>query len=336
MAHCLPYLITHERDDPLPSSSDLGLGQTVRGEAPASDDLGLGKTVREFVAGQILFGRYKLKRFLGRGGMGVVWLAHDEQLERDVAIKFLPDMVAADPEAIADLKRETRRSLELTHPHIVRIHDLVQDGTCACISMEYVDGKTLSALKVEQPGLCFSVETVTPWVRQLLEALDYAHTRARVVHRDLKPANLMINGVGELKVADFGIAKSLSDSVSRMTLRVGTSGTLVYMSPQQAQGRTPVASDDIYSLGATLYDLLSASRRFIPATSSTSWRRLSPMRSRRGARSWAHGHGHPGPLGENHRGLFGEGTATPSRLRARSGEATGHPHRRRGGNRASW
>src|SRR5262249_32710993 len=89
-------------------------------------------TVREFLPGQKVFQRYSLVRVLGRGGMGIVWLARDEELERDVALKFLPEMIVHDPAILADLKRETRRSLELTHPHIVRIHDFVQDANSAC------------------------------------------------------------------------------------------------------------------------------------------------------------------------------------------------------------
>ena len=247
---------------------DLGAMPTEKRQAgrdgflPVSNDVGLGATVRGFVAGQQLFGRYLLRQILGRGGMGVVWLAHDEQLERDVALKFLPELITLDKEAIADLKRETRRSLELTHPNIVRIYDFVQDSSWAGISMEYVGGETLSAMKVEQPNGCFDVEMLRPWVKQLMDALEYAHERAKVVHRDLKPANLMINQAGELKVADFGIARSVSDSVSRVTMRQGTSGTLTYMSPQQARGGRTTVSDDIYSVGATLYDLIAGKPPF--------------------------------------------------------------------------
>src|SRR5436309_9379586 len=119
------------------------------------DELDLGQTVRGFAAGQKLFGRYTLQKVLGRGGMGVVWLARDEELERDVALKFLPELLLLDKAVINSLKRETRRSLELTHPHIVRIYDFVQDNQSACISMEYVDGETLSALRVEKPNEVF-------------------------------------------------------------------------------------------------------------------------------------------------------------------------------------
>jgi serine/threonine protein kinase len=221
------------------------------------EELDLGQTVRGFRIGQKVFRRYALVRILGRGGMGVVWLARDEELERDVALKFLPDLVVHDLAVLDELKRETRRSLQLTHHNIVRIHDFVQDAESACISMEYVDGPTLSALRVEQPSRVFEPAVLLPWIEQICSALEYAHGRAKIVHRDIKPANLMLNGKGELKVADFGIARNLSDSVSLLTRSQGTSGTLVYMSPQQLNGHRASHLDDIYSLGASIYDLLT-------------------------------------------------------------------------------
>ena len=105
---------------------------------------GLDVTFREFAGGQKLFSRYRLIKTLGRGGMGVVWLARDEELERDVALKFLPELVAFDEQAIKDLKRETKKSQELRHQHIVQVYDFVTDKHNACISMEYVDGSALA------------------------------------------------------------------------------------------------------------------------------------------------------------------------------------------------
>jgi formylglycine-generating enzyme required for sulfatase activity/serine/threonine protein kinase len=226
------------------------------------DDLDLGQTLRGFAAGQKVFGRYTLTRLLGRGGMGVVWLARDEKLEQEVALKFLPETLARDEEAIADLKRETRKALRLTHPRIVRIYDFVEDSRCAGIAMEFVDGRTLTSLKLEQPDGCFSVETLRPWMQQLCEALDYAHAEAKVAHRDLKPANLMVDGRGGLKIADFGISATLTDTATRASRQASSSGTPVYMSPQQMMGEKPAATDDIYSLGATLYELLTGKPPF--------------------------------------------------------------------------
>lgn len=227
------------------------------------DDYGSDSSIRGLVAGQKVLNRYTLKRVLGRGGMGVVWLVHDEQLDRDIAFKFLPDIVYHDKAAVESLKRETRRSLELTHPNIVRIYDFAQDDQCAGISMEYVAGDTLSNLRVCQPTHVFEVSDVEKWMRQLCLALHYAHREARVAHRDLKPANLMLNNRGVLKIADFGISRSISDNMTRVSSAVhGASGTLVYMSPQQALGEAASAQDDIYSLGATLFELLTSKPPF--------------------------------------------------------------------------
>jgi serine/threonine protein kinase len=225
---------------------------------PSGDtpDLNLLFPQRTAAAEQKLFGRYTLKRVLGRGGMGVVWMARDDELQRHVAMKFLPDMLIRDREAVNDLKRETRRSLDLTHHHIVRIYDFTQDDVCAAIIMEYVDGETLSAMKTHQLCGCFSVPTIAAWVGHFCQALDYAHRQARVVHRDLKPANLMVNSRGDLKVTDFGISRSMSDSMTRVSMS-NTAGTLAYMSPEQALGAPPAPCDDVYAFGATIYDLLT-------------------------------------------------------------------------------
>src|SRR5947207_1606876 len=132
-------------------------------------------TQREFVGGQKLFGRYTLIRILGRGGMGIVWLARDEELERDVALKFLPDLIIHDRAVLNELKRETRRSLELTHKNIVRIYDFVHDERSGCISMEYIDGETLSNLRATKEQKVFQPNQIAGWTSQLCDALDYAH-----------------------------------------------------------------------------------------------------------------------------------------------------------------
>jgi TolB-like protein len=194
--------------------------------------------------------------------MGIVWLARDEELERDVALKFLPDLIIQDAAVLSDLKRETRRCLELTHKHIVRIYDFVHDERSGCISMEYIDGDTLSSLRCDKERKVFETAELTDWMSQLCDALDYAHNYAHIVHRDLKPANLMVNQRGELKVSDFGIARSLSDSMSAITMVGGRSGTLSYMSPQQLGGERGTHLDDIYSLGATVYELLTSKPPF--------------------------------------------------------------------------
>lgn len=207
-----------------------------------------------------MFGRYVLERLLGKGGMGVVWKARDETLNEDVALKFLPDAVRWDPGAFADLKSETRRARQLTHPNIIRIHDFVEDAGGAAISMEWVDGRTLTEVRLERPHGWLEPEEISVWLPQLCAALDYAHTEAKVVHRDLKPSNVMLTRDGRIKVGDFGIARSLADSITRVSMM--SAGTLVYMSPQQAMGEEPAPADDIYSLGATLYELLAGKPPF--------------------------------------------------------------------------
>jgi hypothetical protein len=239
-------------------------------------DLDLGQTLRGFAPGEHLFGRYTLKSILGRGGMGIVWRACDEHLERDVALKFLPELIVLDHAALDELKRETKRNLELTHHNIVRIYDFAHEDQTACISMEYVDGATLSALRVERETKIFKVAELAPLVAQFCHALEYAHARAKIVHRDLKPANLMVNANGQLKITDFGIARSLCDSVSMLSMKA-TSGTLLYMSPQQLDGERPSSLDDIYAFGATLYELLTSKPPFFSGAIETQVREKNPV-----------------------------------------------------------
>ncbi|MCP5525425.1 MAG: SUMF1/EgtB/PvdO family nonheme iron enzyme [Verrucomicrobiales bacterium] len=202
-------------------------------------------------------GRFTLIKELGRGGMGVVWLARDTSLGEQVALKFLPPEVCHDPVALNDLRRETVKSHRLTHPNIIRIHDFHQqpDGV-AFISMEYVDGMTLSGWRLQQQKQVFPWPQLAPLVQQLCAALQYAHGEG-VIHRDLKPANVMVDTRGRVKLADFGIAAVVSDSMSRVSARSSSGGTLAYMSPQQLRGQQPSVGDDIYALGASLYELLT-------------------------------------------------------------------------------
>jgi len=246
------------RADRLPEPDSRGGAEARR------DDLSREETVRGRKPGDRVFnGRYELKRILGRGGMGVVWLAQDRELEHEVALKFLPEVMAYNEAAILELKRETKKALLLTHPHIVRIHGWERDAENAAVSMEYVDGRTLAALKAERENGCLEVADIREWVRQLCEALNYAHTKAKVVHRDLKPQNLMVNGKGDLKITDFGISRSLEESVSKTTRGgAGFSGTLSYMSPQQLESKPSEPSDDVYALGASIYELLTGKPPF--------------------------------------------------------------------------
>jgi len=209
--------------------------------------------------GQRVFGRYVLERVIGRGGMGEVWCASDETLHEKIALKFLPAAVARNASAVDELKVETLRARRLTHSNIVRIHQFEQDETMVAVSMELVEGTTLDELRLKQPGKVFSIENLGPLVQQIGNALDYAHCEAEVVHRDLKPANILVAPNGTAKIVDFGIARSLSESQNKLTTVTGggIKGTVYYMSPQQLSGGKPSAADDVYSLGAMIYELLT-------------------------------------------------------------------------------
>ena len=213
---------------PVPSSGGLSAGQTVA------------------------VGRFLLKKQLGHGGMGVVWLAHDLRLTEPVALKFLPPQITHDLAALEDMRRETLRSRKLSHPNIVRIHDFIQpENEPPFISMEYVDGPDLHFLRESRPLKVLTWKFLAPLMRQLLSALDYAHSE-KVVHRDLKPANLMLDSSGRLKLADFGLARVARDSGTNLSGMTMPGGTIDFMSPQQADGQTAQVADDIYALGATL------------------------------------------------------------------------------------
>ncbi|MEZ0389658.1 MAG: right-handed parallel beta-helix repeat-containing protein [Verrucomicrobium sp.] len=227
------------------------------------DDIDFGHTIRGHQKGDRVFERFILQRLLGRGGMGVVWLAKDERLGREVALKFAPEAVRYDDMAVDELKEETLKGLNLAHPGIVKIYDFLLDDDHAAISMEFIDGENLGSLRTRQPNKIFETRQLATWVSQFLEALDYAHRIAKVIHRDLKPANLMVDRESNLRVTDFGIARSISDAMNRATMAVGNStGTLAYMSPQQADGRKPHVSDDIYAFGSTLYELITGKPPF--------------------------------------------------------------------------
>ncbi len=214
------------------------------------------------VVSPLLFGRYRRLRELGRGGMGVVSLAQDEVLGVPVALKLLPEEISRDAEELESLRKEVIRGIALTHSGIVRVFSFERDALNTGIVMEYVDGQSLAELKHRQPDHCFDPDLIRPWLEQLCAVLDYAHQEARIAHRDLKPRNLMVTREGRLKVADFGIASSLAETMSGVSIRHDAAGTPPFMSPQQARGERPTSADDIYAVGATLYDLLTGKPPF--------------------------------------------------------------------------
>ena len=213
---------------------------------------------RLYIPGDMIGGgRYTLVQELGRGGGGVVWLAQDEHLQQAIAVKRLPPELANDPVALNDLVGEVQKARLLSHPNIIRIHDYVKlPDELPFVTMEFVDGLDLGSLRNQQKDGHFTWERIEGLIVQMCGALQYAHEQ-QIIHRDLKPANVMITREGSLKLADFGIAASVSEKGAQVNMEGDSSGTMVYMSPQQMRGVHPHPTDDIYALGATLYDLLT-------------------------------------------------------------------------------
>ncbi|MFJ2779914.1 serine/threonine-protein kinase [Kitasatospora sp. NPDC087315] len=218
-------------------------------------------------AGEVLDGRYRLDRELGRGGFGVVWAAHDTRLGRPVAVKVLSEENASDQEAVDRFILEARTVGSLSNPHIVTLHDYgrVQDGAWSThyLVMELVRGRPLSAvLKEGIPDPALSLR----WIRQVCKALDAAH-RSGVVHRDIKPENIMISEAGEAKVLDFGIARLLSQSVG-LTSTGNVIGTVPYLAPECWAGAPLDGRADLYALGIVLFQLCTGRRPFNAGTAA--------------------------------------------------------------------
>ncbi len=236
------------------------------------------------------FGRYEVIRPLGRGAMGVVYLAHDPQLERAVALKTVwwPDHRGVDEGARGELRarflREARAAAQFVHPNIVTVFDVGEEAEVTFIAMEYVAGRTLAALLAEEgppgsprlvhpagdtprrppQGACGSLEALVraQWAArlaaQVADALAYAHAKG-VVHRDIKPANLLVAADGTVKVADFGIARVAN---STLTLEATVLGTPAYMAPEQIAGQPVDARADLFALGVVLFEMVAGRRPF--------------------------------------------------------------------------
>ena len=211
---------------------------------------------QSFKAGDKLAGCYTLNEMLPSQGFFWLWLAHDVELNKDVLLQFLPDSVFADKRAIAELKDEAKRNRQLIHPRIVRVHDLVEDETWAAISMDSVGGDTYADLQQKRGGNAFDPSELTPAIAELCQTLEDAH-RIELFHRDLAPANLVATANG-LMVQNFGFSRIVLDSLARSGHKFEGSRDIAYISPQQLDGEQPTRADDIYSLGATLYHLLSS------------------------------------------------------------------------------
>uniref|UniRef100_UPI0022EA74F6 serine/threonine-protein kinase n=1 Tax=Falsiroseomonas oryzae TaxID=2766473 RepID=UPI0022EA74F6 len=204
-------------------------------------------------------GKYELRGTLGRGAMGVVYDGWDPIIARRVAIKTVKIPDPSDTEAIEELarfRREAQAAGRLTHPNIVAVYDYGEDGDIAYIVMEFVDGPTLKHLLDKQERM--ALPDIVRVMEDLLAGLAFSHARG-IVHRDIKPANVMLTSDGKAKIADFGIARIESSS---MTQAGTVMGTPAYMSPEQFMGQTVDARTDIYSSGVLLYQLLTGERPF--------------------------------------------------------------------------
>jgi len=209
-----------------------------------------------------LFGSFELQHELDNGGAGTTWLAQDYSVRRhdnQVGLRFLPDSIASDTAAVQELKNEIRRTIALKHPNILRVYDLVENKGRTAIEMEYQDGQSLSGLRLTRPNQIFEVRDLENWVETLCKALEYAHQDCGLVHGEIQPGNLIVDLAGNLKVKDFGIANCINGAIRRLNASHNTGETLPYRSPQLAAGEEATISDDLYSLGATLYELLTSS-----------------------------------------------------------------------------
>ena len=210
-------------------------------------------------------GPYEFVAQIGAGGMGEVYRARDTRLQRDVALKILPAIFAADPARMARFEREARLLASLNHPHIAAIYGVEESDSCRALVMEFVEGPTLAERNAAGP---VPVDEALPMMKQVAEALEYAHDHG-VIHRDLKPANIKVKADGTVKVLDFGLAKALEEEQVEADLRnsptlsaVATMqgvilGTAGYMSPEQAKGKVVDRRADIWAFGVVLVKLLT-------------------------------------------------------------------------------
>ncbi|HEX7701146.1 MAG TPA: serine/threonine-protein kinase [Kofleriaceae bacterium] len=235
-----------------PAGTPLGLDATMT-LAPRTDDV-KPQVGTSLEAGQMLAGRYRVQRLLGKGGMGAVYLADDEVLHELVALKVISSAFASDEAAmIARFRREASSARKVSSPQVIRIHDLGEARPgLLYLSMEYFAGRTLTDL-IAQRGIV-PLKDVEDILQQICVGLEAAH-EAGVIHRDLKPSNVLIGERGAVKLIDFGLATTLVGD--NLTATGAVLGTPHYMAPEQVRGKPVDARSDIYSLGALAYHLVT-------------------------------------------------------------------------------
>ena len=220
-------------------------------------------------------GRYEIRKLIGAGGMGEVFLAHDLELDRPVALKVLPAEFCSNLERVQRFKQEARAASALNHPNIITIYEIAEDDELLFIATEYIDGETLRQKFEKNDLTVFDAVTIA---EQVASALAVAH-EAHIKHRDIKPENIMIRRDGYVKILDFGLAKlsvNPTTGAEDQTLQMVTTqagmvmGSVSYMSPEQARGKEVDERTDIWSLGVVLYEMVTGKNPFAGETVSDS------------------------------------------------------------------
>ena len=223
-------------------------GASLKGGAPTKT---IHDPVLKFKKDQVFAGKYRIIQKVGEGGMGVVYKAQDTKLDRPVALKFLPPEMTRDPDSKRRFVQEAKAAAALNHPNITTVHEIGEDEGRTFIAMEFIEGQTLKD-KIAQGPL--AVNEAVDIASQVAEGLKEAHDRG-IIHRDIKPANIMLTGKGQAKIMDFGLAKLAWGA--DLTQPSMIMGTVAYMSPEQAKGDDVDQRTDIWSLGVTIYEMLS-------------------------------------------------------------------------------
>ena len=213
--------------------------------------------LQQLAPGALISGRYRIREFIGIGGMGIVYRAHDQQLDLEVALKVLRPEFGIEEGRLDRFRRELILARQVTHRNVVRIHDLGADGELYFLTMDLVRGRSLSE-QLAREGR-FPAERAVPIVRQLAAGLEAAHEEG-VVHRDLKPSNILLDDSGRAYITDFGVARSLT--AAGLTQKGAVVGTPDYLSPEQARGEEVDGRSDLYALGIVLFELLSGELPF--------------------------------------------------------------------------